>query len=151
MASRLPTFLGMDTGASEPFRPGGRHVDWIHLLFSSAGRLGRTWFLVAVAVLLGVFVAYEHLAGGILHLLTAWAVYAVLLFSASCVLSKRLHDRGRSGWWTALVLFSFGAFWPPPPHGVFGILFSLPLLWAAIELGARPGERGANRFGPPGA
>ena len=123
-------------------------IDWVQLFFSSTGRVGRGSFLLAVAVLLAVFAAYEAAVSGIAHGLTAWAVHGVLLFAAACVLSKRLHDRGRSGWWAALVLLAFAVVWPAPEN-VVDFLFVLPLVWAAVELGALQGEAGPNRFGRP--
>ena len=123
-------------------------LDWAQLFFSSTGRTGRGAFLIAVAVLLAVFAAYEAAVTGIAHGLTAWAVHGVLLFAAACVLSKRLHDCGRSGWWAALVLLAFAVVWPQPEDFI-DFLFVLPLVWAAVALGAMPGEPGANRFGPP--
>lgn len=131
-----------------PRAAGPVRIDWAHLLFSSAGRLGRRPFLLAIAALLAVFAAYEAAVGGLAHGLTAWAVHGVLLFAAACVLSKRLHDRGRAGWWAALVLLAFAVVWPGP-DGLVDFLFVLPLIWAAVELGTLPGEAGANRFGPP--
>jgi uncharacterized membrane protein YhaH (DUF805 family) len=35
-----------------------------------------------------------------------------------------------------------------PPHGFGAVIFTLILLWAAIELGVMLGEDGATRFGP---
>ncbi|MFC0409519.1 DUF805 domain-containing protein [Roseomonas elaeocarpi] len=46
-------------------------------------------------------------------------------------MTKRWHDRGRSGWWNALVLIP-----------VIG------WIWLFISLGCRDGQRGANRYGP---
>jgi uncharacterized membrane protein YhaH (DUF805 family) len=63
------------------------------------------------------------------------------------VLSKRLHDRGRSGWWAAMVLVAFAAIWPAP-HGFLGFLACVVLVWTAVELGVMGGEQGSNRFGP---
>ena len=121
--------------------------DWRELLFSSAGRLARTPFLVTAAILLGVTGLYEGVVGPTLHWLTGWLVYPAVLFCGACVLSKRLHDRGRSGWWAALVLFALAVLWPYP-HGFFDLLFLLVLVWAVVELGVMPGEQGANRYGP---
>ena len=48
------------------------------------------------------------------------------------MISKRYHDRGKSGWWY-LVTF-------------------IPLIgpiWVLIELQFLSGDRGSNRFGPP--
>ena len=121
-------------------------VDLAELLLSSTGRLARGAFLIVAAVLIGLTALYEA-TPPTLHLLTGWFVYPVLLFVAACVLSKRLHDRGRSGWWSALILLAVIIAWPTPT-GFFDFLFSLVLVWAAVELGVMRGESGANRFGP---
>ena len=63
------------------------------------------------------------------------------------MLSKRLHDRGKSGWWAALILFALVAVWPQP-IGFFDFLFGVALVWAVVELGVMGGEMGANRYGP---
>ena len=62
------------------------------------------------------------------------------------MLSKRLHDRGRSGWWAALILAAVVAVWPHPA-GFLDFLFFLVLVWAFVELAVMPGEQGANRYG----
>jgi len=123
-------------------------IDWSELFFSSTGRMTRGTFLLAVAVLVGTFALYEKAVGGLAHGLTAWAVHGLLLSCGACVLSKRLHDRGRAGWWAAAVLLAFIVVWPEP-EGLSDFLFALPLIWAAVELGAMPGEPGPNRFGAP--
>lgn len=121
--------------------------EWAELFLSSNGRLSRTPFLIASGVLVGVAVLYEAIAGYTLHWLTGWLVYPALLFSGACVLSKRLHDRGRSGWWSLLILVAVVAVWPQPEH-FLDFLFSLVLVWAIVELGVMCGEQGANRYGP---
>lgn len=122
-------------------------TDWVELFFSSSGRVARGPFLIAMAVLFGLLALYESVAGPTLRVLTGWAVYSVLLFCGACVLSKRLHDRGRSGWWAAIVLMAIVAVWPVPV-GFFDFLFAVVLVWAAVELGVLQGEQGANRYGP---
>ncbi len=122
-------------------------MDWSELFFSGAGRAPRGPSLIAAAVLLVIAALYEAIVGATLHWLTGWIVYPALFFSGACVLSKRLHDRGRSGWWAALILFAVLAVWPRP-DSFFDFIFALVLIWAAIELGAMPGETGANRYGP---
>jgi uncharacterized membrane protein YhaH (DUF805 family) len=122
-------------------------IGWSDLMLSAAGRLARTPFWIASAILIGLAALYEAAFGPTLHWLTGWFIYPALLYMGACVLSKRLHDRGRSGWWAALVLFALVALWPTP-HGFGALLFSLILAWAAIELGVMQGEDGANRFGP---
>ena len=122
-------------------------IGWTDLFWSASGRLARTPFLIACAILIALAALYEAWVGPTLHWLTGWLAYPALLYAGACVLSKRLHDRGRSGWWAALVLFALVALWPTP-HGFGAPLFSLVLIWAAIELGVMQGEDGANRFGP---
>jgi uncharacterized membrane protein YhaH (DUF805 family) len=124
----------------------GDRSEWAELFLSSNGRLSRTPFLIAAGVLIGVAVLYEAIAGYTLHWLTGWLVYPALLFSGACVLSKRLHDRGRSGWWALLILVAVVAVWPQPEH-FLDFLFSLVLIWSIVELGVMGGEQGANRYG----
>jgi uncharacterized membrane protein YhaH (DUF805 family) len=123
-------------------------VDWGNLFFSAQGRLSRTPFLIAAAILFGVAVIYEAVVGETvtLHWLTGWFVYPALFYCGACVLSKRLHDRGRSGWIAAVILVALVATWPRPV-GFFDFLFMLAIIWAVIDLGVMGGEQGANRFG----
>ena len=116
------------------------------LFFSAQGRAPRLPSLVAAAALLGLAALYEALVGSTLHWISGWAVYPALLYAGTCVLSKRLHDRGRSGWWAALILASVVAVWPHPV-GFLDFLFFLVLVWAFVELALMPGEQGANRYG----
>jgi uncharacterized membrane protein YhaH (DUF805 family) len=122
-------------------------TDWSELFFSANGRAARVPSLIAAATLLILLVFYEAVAGATLHWITGWFVYPPLFYCGACVLSKRLHDRGRSGWWSALVLVSILAVWPRP-DSFFDFIFTVVLVWAGVELGAMPGEAGANRYGP---
>jgi uncharacterized membrane protein YhaH (DUF805 family) len=122
-------------------------IDWGELFFSGAGRSPRAPSLIAAAILLTVAALYEALVGATLHWLTGWFVYPALIYCGACVLSKRLHDRGRTGWWAAVILFAVAAVWPHP-EGFFDFLFALVLVWAAVELGVMAGEGGTNRYGP---
>jgi uncharacterized membrane protein YhaH (DUF805 family) len=122
-------------------------AEWSDFFLSASGRMARGPFLVASGVLLGFAVLYEAVGEFTLHLLTGWLVYPPLLFFGTCVLSKRLHDRGRSGWWAAVILVSLVAVWPTPKH-FLDFVFSCVVVWAVVELAAMPGEQGANRYGP---
>ena len=117
------------------------------LLLSADGRISRAPFLIAAATLLAVASVYEAVVGVTLHWLTGWFVYPALFYAGACVLSKRLHDRGKSGWWAALILFALVAVWPQPV-GFFDFLFGVALVWAVVELGVMGSEMGANRYGP---
>lgn len=120
---------------------------WTDLLISASGRLARAPFLMVSSALLVAGWIYEAAFPPTVHWLSGWIVYPALIWPGVCVLSKRLHDRGRSGWWAALVMFALAAVWTRP-YGVISFVFALILVWAAIELGVMQGEAGANRFGP---
>jgi len=126
-------------------------IDWSGLFFSADGRAGRMPFIVAAVALIVLTAFYESLVEpesmGALHWVSGVFVYPALFYSGACVLSKRLHDRGKSGWWAALVLFAIVMVWPAP-EGVLDFLGVIVLIWAVIELALMPGEQGANRFGP---
>jgi len=121
-------------------------MGFAELFFSAQGRAPRLPSLIAAAVLVTLAAVYEALVGSTLHWITGWAVYPALFFGGACVLSKRLHDRGRSGWWAALILASVVAVWPHP-ESFLDFPFFLVLVWAFGELAAMPGEQGANRYG----
>ena len=122
-------------------------LDWTELLFSSAGRLSRAPFMLAGATLIIVGVLYEALLTPPARWVIGILVYPFLLFCGVSITAKRLHDRGRSGWWAAVVLAAVVAVWTSQQN-YLDFLFSLVLVWAAVELCAMPGEQGANRFGP---
>ena len=122
------------------------------LFMSAQGRAPRLPSVLVAIALLALAALYEDLVGSALHWITGWLVYPALFYVGTCVLSKRLHDRGRSGWWAALILASITAVWPHPA-GFLDFVFCGVLVWAAVELIAMPGEQGANRYGvnPAGA
>ncbi len=120
--------------------------DLSEMLFSSAGRLGRGSFLAASLGLVAVLATYDQALGPLGHRLLGWIVKPVLFFCGACVVSKRFHDFGRSGWRGSVVLAAFCLVWPHP-HGVLGALAAIVLAWSAIELGVTPRQPGFNRFG----
>ena len=124
-----------------------KHIDWTELLFSSTGRMGRGSFLALAAALLLLALGYRAFVGEAVRGWTGWIVYAALLFSGACIVCKRLHDRGRAGWWAFLVIWGVAAIWPEP-HGVGQVAPGLILFAALADLGILPGQRSANRFGP---
>ena len=121
-------------------------LDWAELFFSSTGRLGQWPFLIACGLLFLALVLYQSAGRGPVHIFFAWLVYPILCYCSACVLSKRLHDRGRSGWWAAIILLAFVMTWPSP-RGFFDIFALGILIWAGIDLSFMPGERGYNRYG----
>ena len=126
----------------------GGSLDFRELFLSGDGRIARSAFWLGTIVVLVLLLLYEALIEDfVAHLLTGAIVYPTLFYCGACVLSKRLHDRGRTGWWAAPILVSTVAVWPHP-IGFFDFPFFLVVLWAFVELALMPGEMGANRFGP---
>ena len=117
-------------------------------MLSSTGRLSRAAFLGASGVLLALAIAFEYARALGVDARWGWPVYAALLFSAACVLSKRLHDRGRRGWWGFLIVWALVEAWPRPVTWV-GWAAVLVLAATLVDLGLMPGQPGANRFGLP--
>jgi uncharacterized membrane protein YhaH (DUF805 family) len=103
----------------------------LFIVRGSGGRVVLVPFLIAVA----------------LCVLLGWVVVAVA--------SKRLHDRGKSGWWlllfvvAPLLLVEAGV---PTANETARMVFAYEAfalhLWSFVELGCRRGTRGANRYGP---
>ncbi|MDC7675622.1 DUF805 domain-containing protein [Asticcacaulis machinosus] len=123
-------------------------IDWSELFFSSTGRGRQMPFVIAGVILLIGLAFYESVVPEGLRFLLGLLVYPLLFFSGACVLSKRLHDRGRSGWWSAVILVAFVMVWPQP-EGFFDFIGVAVLVWAFVDLTLMPGERGMNRYGPP--
>ena len=70
---------------------------------------------------------------------------------------RRLHDRGRSGWWLGLTFVPWAASFPPIesvadryPALVIGyvLVFLGATLWFLLETLGRRGTPGPNRYGP---
>ncbi len=120
-------------------------INWKTLYVSAEGRLARTPFWVAAGLLIAVLMVYQAVTTPTGVLVTGWMIYPVLIFFGVCVLAKRFHDRGRSGWYAAPVVLSLiGVMgpWNPPDLIFLGVL-----VWAFVELALLSGEQGANRFG----
>lgn len=84
---------------------------------------------------------------GWLHALIA----AALLYLGFCVLSQRLHDRGRSGWWSGPILLAFALAWPQP-LALLDWVATAALTLVAFDLAILPGQKAFNRYGAaPGA
>lgn len=121
----------------------------VDLFLNSTGRVGRFRFVLGAACLIGAWAVTDLLLPipGWLHALVA----AALVYCGFCVLSQRLHDRGRSGWWSGLILTAFVLAWPPllvplslaPLSGVATAALAL----IAFDLAVLPGQKAFNRYG----
>lgn len=122
-------------------------TDLAELMLSSTGRLSRAPFLACAALLLAIAMGYRYGLAGRLAGWAGWVVYPLILFPFACITSKRLHDRGRAGWWGFLIVWALIEAWPAP-RTWFGYAGVLVLVVTFLDLGLLPGVAGRNRFGP---
>lgn len=118
----------------------------LELFFHSTHRVGRAPFVVGIAVLWGIWGAAGWLIERGVPALALLPVQLLVGYCGLCVLSLRLHDCGRSGWWgwPILAALCFGTStdgWLAAVLGFSGVL-------AVVWLGLQPGEQGLNRHGP---
>jgi len=118
------------------------------LFLTSSGRIGRIAFIMGAGLVLALWAAFDLLAPLRARDLVGWIVAAALLYSAACILSQRLHDRGRSGWWSGPILLVFAMTWPRPQAPFDWVALGL-LLVVAVDLALLPGQKAFNRYGAP--
>ena len=121
-------------------------TDWAELFLSATGRVRQVPFAIAAVLVLFAVALYQSAFKGPVEWVTGLVVYPAAFYIGACILSKRLHDRGRSGWWAAVILLAVVMVWPRP-EGFFDFIAVMVLIWATIDLCVMPGERGDNRYG----
>jgi uncharacterized membrane protein YhaH (DUF805 family) len=116
---------------------GGLKMDWAYLLTSFEGRIGRKSYWLA-SIVLGVFIIIAELLDMVLGMTLEngagiLTVIASLLtiYPSVAIYAKRWHDRGKSGWWTLILLV--------PVIGA---------IWMLVECGFLRGTDGDNQYGP---
>ncbi len=102
-------------------------MDLKFLFLDFDGRINRQPFWLAVIAILIVDVAL----GVIFRAWLAALLQLLLLYPVFAVAAKRCHDRGKSGWWSLLLLIPL-----------------VGLIWAIIDLGILEGTEGENTYGP---
>lgn len=113
---------------------------WIRELFS--GRLSRANYIISICLLVFIFfllISLEVLIGVLLNYSYAPIVYYPITYGCLTVLQffvfslhvRRLHDLGRSGWWSLAFFIPF-----------IGIITLIVLLCA-------PGDEKENTYGKP--
>jgi len=141
---------------------------WLEKLFSFHGRTSRIGFWrtflflqFASAVVLSLS-AFATMAAGWAGAIPA-LFFLPLLVTNLAVIVRRLHDRGKSGWWT--LIFNWA------PLAMMGACEGLPRLlgqtgggaivllvlllalgliaWGWVEMGLLKGQPGPNRYGAP--
>lgn len=149
--SRNPVKLSLDANQTTHPLPHGM-IPLNELFWHSSHRVGRTAFVLGLGVLLVLLAGLDAWKA---HGLPSWLAVPMVLalgYSALCVLSLRLHDRGRSGWWSWIVLFLFSLGWPlahDAAPDVISIGATILLLPVGVDLALMPGQKGLNRHGPP--
>lgn len=116
-------------------------MDWKWLLTSFEGRInrGKFWAAIGVFVAVGIIaMLIDMLLGTQIDLgnggqlgIVGLIVSIASIYCALAVYAKRWHDRGKSGWWSLIMLVPF----------IGGI-------WILVELGILEGNRGPNQYGP---
>jgi uncharacterized membrane protein YhaH (DUF805 family) len=147
-------------------------MDGTALLFSFQGRINRGKYWLAVLIYLAVWTTFVAVAvawiggidldnllsiagAGLLLWIIAFVLFIAVTWSSVAVGVKRLHDRGKSGWWILLFWFGPGLLgsWPASaPNIGGGFLLSLAAgaiaIWGFVELGCLRGTPGPNQYGP---
>ncbi len=137
-------------------------MNWWHVLVSFDGRVGRGAFWRVFAAIVFVWVCTGIVSAGLLSgragVIVPYVVFAAIAYGYLAAAVKRLHDRGRTGWWllpvygpglaVAAAVELLGL--DPTTSGLqiaFGLAV-LPTVWAFIELFLMPGTPGPNDYGP---
>jgi uncharacterized membrane protein YhaH (DUF805 family) len=128
----------------------GRIMDIVSLLTSFEGRINRAkwwlgllilvivqwiiWYIVSMTM--GVNMMTANDPAQMEQMMTAIGIPVgiislIFLYPTLALYTKRWHDRGKSGWWTLIILIPL----------IGGI-------WALIELGILRGTVGPNQYGP---
>jgi uncharacterized membrane protein YhaH (DUF805 family) len=131
-------------------RKWGKIMDIVSLLTSFEGRINRAkwwlgllilvivqwiiWYIVSMTM--GVDMMTANDPAQMEQMMTAIGIPVaiislIFLYPTLALYTKRWHDRGKSGWWTLIILIPL----------IGGI-------WALIELGILRGTVGPNQYGP---
>ena len=128
------------------------------LLFNFDGRITRKeyWLAWLVLGIISIMLLLMFVIFSLLPYLAICLMFiaAILMLNASIAIGcKRLHDRGKSGWWLLLfyvgpgVLEAIGKL-TGSIATVFDLASSALFVWAIIELGCLRGTAGPNKYGP---
>lgn len=124
-------------------------------LFSINGRIGRRDFWIWIGIwVLAMVVLFSLAGGGMLSLQTAAFMLVCLLWPTAAVTVKRLHDRGKSGFWALMMIVAWmllagnwvmlTGIWE---WAVGRFIPTLIMVMMFIDLGAFVGTQGENKFG----
>jgi uncharacterized membrane protein YhaH (DUF805 family) len=128
------------------------------LWFGFSGRANRAkyWLVAAINVAIMTVLTVVAIVGNAPAL---WIVFIiailVLVVSSVAVSIRRLHDRGKSGWWVLVFIFVPGLLNgvgsrldDPVPMMILSLAGLAISIWALVELGFLRGTQGDNAYGP---
>jgi len=135
----------------------GRRRYWTGtLLYLLSGILGAV-LLVALAALNdnppADTIAGRSIVGLVLLVITVTVFVCTIVAGLASTGVRRLHDRGKSGWWLVLYylvpdkLLTEGSFW----HGgalIIPMAAGAILIWGLVDLGILRSQAGSNAYGP---
>jgi uncharacterized membrane protein YhaH (DUF805 family) len=152
-------------------------MDWNWFLFSFEGRINRAkfwhaaliWFATIfsfMTIFMWVVVGILRASGNDFHFVSSKTMHpafyllgfpllVIFVWPFAATAIKRLHDRGKSGWWFTLFfvapsLLNKLSDWLDNPllaTLVSALAFGLSV-WCFVELFCLRGTKGPNRFGP---
>jgi uncharacterized membrane protein YhaH (DUF805 family) len=139
------------------------NVDILALLSTYQGRINRAKYWIAILCyvvigaalgVLGFILSMLGSLGGYLMILIAVVAYIAMIVSGIFIGIKRLHDRGKSGWWLLVFMLAPGIL-SALGFAVGGFMVTLCSLaslgitiWMFVELGCLAGTPGTNQYGP---
>ncbi len=112
-------------------------MDWKYLFTSFDGRINRKPFWLGIVVMIAISIVASILdlifgtmsAEGGFGIISG-IVSLIMIYPSLALYAKRWHDRGKSGWWTLIILV--------PIVGA---------IWILVELGFLRGTDGPNNYG----
>jgi len=100
-------------------------------LFIWKGRIARASFFWSALALLATFLVLFVFLETMVNRASTWILYPPFFWCIFALAVKRLHDRGQSAWWLAIVIVPL-----------------LGPLWLLFILVFRKGSPGENQYGP---
>ena len=138
--------------------PDASNAGIARLWFGFGGRANRAkyWLVAAINVAIMAALTAVAIVGDSPAL---WIVFIivilVLMVSSVAVSIRRLHDRGKSGWWVLVFIFVPGLLQgigsrlgDPVPMMILSVAGLAVSIWALVELGFLRGTQGDNAYGP---
>ena len=134
-----------------------RRAFWTGLVLLVIGAIAGAALYVA-AISMDAFLGAPK--GSRSNAIAVLIIYLLLFAPYLALLVKRLHDRGKSGWWSMVFFvpqyfYAFGDAMGLSAiigfsnlfHYLSGSLYAAATIWMLVELGLLKGQEGGNRYG----